>query len=160
MEFPRTRKPPHDAFALADGAPVPRAWPVPPGRLADPRSVNLFWTCRACNVRCGNMLRNAGLGRLTNQYNPADAGALVGAVVDRCPVHDGRIRRDASSTAIEMIRATPPERRSRFATEICRRRRARYGPSGRSDGVPFLTAIGQQTLHGNTILSLRLLVEG
>ena len=34
-------------------------------------------------------------------------------------------------------RATPAERRSSFARQIWERRRARYGPSGRSDGVPF-----------------------
>ena len=39
--------------------------------------------------------------------------------------------------AVEMIRATPPERRSEFAQEIWERRRARYGPSGRGDSVPF-----------------------
>jgi hypothetical protein len=39
--------------------------------------------------------------------------------------------------AVEMIRATPPERRSSFAREIWELRRARYGPTGRSDGVPF-----------------------
>jgi hypothetical protein len=27
------------------------------------------------NVRCGNTLRRAGIGRLTRQYNPASAGA-------------------------------------------------------------------------------------
>lgn len=40
--------------------------------------------------------------------------------------------------AVEMIRGTPPERRSEFAHEIWSRRRERYGPSGRSDSVPFL----------------------
>ena len=41
------------------------------------------------------------------------------------------------AAAVEMIRATPPERRSQFAQEIWERRRARYGPTGRGDSVPF-----------------------
>ena len=39
--------------------------------------------------------------------------------------------------AVEMIRATPLQRRSEFAEEIWERRRARYGPSGRGGSVPF-----------------------
>jgi hypothetical protein len=39
--------------------------------------------------------------------------------------------------AVSMIRATPPASRSEFAQEIWERRRARYGPSGRGDSVPF-----------------------
>jgi hypothetical protein len=39
--------------------------------------------------------------------------------------------------AVTIIRATPPDRRSEFAEEIWERRRARYGPSGRGDSVPF-----------------------
>jgi hypothetical protein len=39
--------------------------------------------------------------------------------------------------AVELIRATPPQRRSEFAQEIWQRRRARYGSSGRTDTVPF-----------------------
>jgi hypothetical protein len=39
--------------------------------------------------------------------------------------------------AVEMIRATPPERRRQSAEEIWQRRRAHYGRTGRSDSVPF-----------------------
>jgi hypothetical protein len=39
--------------------------------------------------------------------------------------------------AVEVIRSTPPARRSEFAQEIWSRRRKRYGPSSRSDSVPF-----------------------
>jgi hypothetical protein len=33
--------------------------------------VNLFWTWRACNLRCWNTLRRAGPSRLTRQYSPS-----------------------------------------------------------------------------------------
>jgi hypothetical protein len=39
--------------------------------------------------------------------------------------------------AVAMIHATPPERRSEFAQEIWRKRRAHYGATGRSDSIPF-----------------------
>jgi len=185
------------------------------GREEDTSPQNLIFTCRADNVRCGNALRAARLGRLTRQYNPsanADApepdewlieraratagGArihateqLIGAyrmyaaVLKRQP-GDRRIREQFYATeaklraglrgsyrqinpsdgarsmgqwvsavqaikgqstgmsiqsAVEMIRATPPKRRSEYALEIWRRRRERYGPAGRfpEDEPPF-----------------------
>jgi hypothetical protein len=43
--------------------------------------------------------------------------------------------------AIDLIHNTPPSDRSAFASQIWRRRRARYGPRGRAEGalerVPF-----------------------
>jgi hypothetical protein len=46
---------------------------------------------------------------------------------------------DAMSVAdaVEMIRATPPSRRTTFAKEIWSRRRQRYGLTGRGDSAPF-----------------------
>lgn len=178
------------------------------GYEEDSRPENLLWTCRACNVRCGNTLRKAGLGRLTRQFNPGDApepdewlvqraratagggrihsveqliGAyrMYGAVLKRKPGDRDSQRKfyeveaklragmgaprfnpadgarslgqwvvaiqamkgesDAMpvAAAVEMIRATPPRRRSEFAEQIWERRRARYGSTGRSDSVPF-----------------------
>jgi hypothetical protein len=99
---------------------------------------NLLWTCRSCNVRCANTLRRAGIGRLTLQYNPASKGAVsLGQWLTA--VMSMRGESDAMSVpdAVSMIRATPPASRSEFAQEIWERRRARYGPSGRGDSVPF-----------------------
>jgi hypothetical protein len=39
--------------------------------------------------------------------------------------------------AVAMVRATPPERRSEFASQIWRIRRDRHGGTGRTDSVPF-----------------------
>lgn len=41
---------------------------------------NLTWACRSCNTRKGVAFRNAGIGRRTRQFNPADhfSGAAAG----------------------------------------------------------------------------------
>ena len=97
---------------------------------------NTFWTCRPCNVRCGNTLRRAGLGRLTRQYNPAassgaeNLGQWMNAVMSIKGDSGGTM---SVSDAVAMIRGTPLEQRSRFAREIWAIRRRR-GSDGR---VPF-----------------------
>jgi hypothetical protein len=108
------------------------------GHEEDTAPPNLFFTCRACNVRCGNTLRNAGLGRLTRQFNPSASGAnSLGQWLTAVTSMKGESTAMPVAGAVEMIRATPPNRRSEFAREIWEKRRAQYGPSGRSDGVPF-----------------------
>lgn len=84
------------------------------------------------------MLRRAGIGRLTVQYNPASKGAASLAQW-LTAVLSMRGESDAMTVpaAVEMIRATSPEKRSDFAQQIWQKRRERYGPSGRGDGVPF-----------------------
>lgn len=137
---------------------------------------NLAYTCRGCNVLCGNTLRAGGAGRLTNQYNPAGArsathyrsavdtllgrarnmslrsavgtiqgtahrlrskyitgkenpgaetlGAYMGAIAEHAP--------GAHDRAGRVIHETPPARRSRFAREIAKIKRERYGPTMRN----------------------------
>lgn len=101
------------------------------GDESDTLPVNLTWTCRPCNVVAGNTLRNAGRGRLTNQYNPGKGGGAsnvgewmnaVGAITP----HVDRGNRGLASTmsvgdAVAMIRATPHSRRSEFAARLRRR---------------------------------------
>jgi hypothetical protein len=89
-------------------------------------------------VLCANTLRRAGIGRRTRQYNPVDStgaktmGQWLAAVQsmkgasDQMPVSD----------AIAMIHATPPEKRSAFAREIWRLRRA-HGTDRSAGEVPF-----------------------
>jgi hypothetical protein len=112
------------------------------GHEEDGAPENLVWQCRSCNVLSGNALRAAGLGRPTRQYNPAGPGESVGAKslgqwLTAVRSMKGEADAMPVAGAVEMIRATPPERRSSFAREIWELRRARYGPTGRSDGVPF-----------------------
>jgi len=97
------------------------------GYEEDSTAENLFWTCRACNVQCGNTLRRAGLGRLTHQYNPTpegahNLGAWVNAVLSLKGDSGGNM---PVKEAIAMVRATPPNQRSRFAREIWDLRRKR-----------------------------------
>ena len=108
------------------------------GHEEDGTPKNLIWTCRACNVSCANTLRSAGLGRPTRQYNPKSQGAeSVGQWLTAVTSMKGQSQAMSVGAAVEMIRATPPERRSQFARAIWEMRRARYGSTGRSDGVPF-----------------------
>jgi hypothetical protein len=97
----------------------------------------LFFTCRRCNVLCGNTLRAAGIGRLTNQYNRSNPGAnSLGQWLTAVQVIKGESDAMLVADAVALIHATPPERRSEFGREIWRKRRAHYGPTGRAD-VPF-----------------------
>jgi hypothetical protein len=103
---------------------------------AEPKT--FFWTCRPCNVRCGNTLRNAGIGRLTRQFNPSASGAnSLGQWLTAVTSMQGKSTTMRVHAAVEMIRATPSDRRSECAKEIWQNRRARYGPSGCADSVPF-----------------------
>jgi hypothetical protein len=104
------------------------------GNETDNSPRNHVWTCRSCNVRCGNVLRRAGIGRLTRQYNPASEGAPnLGAWMNAVMSMKGDGGTMPVSEAVAMIRATPPDERSRFAREIWNRRRLR----GTDRAVPF-----------------------
>lgn len=89
---------------------------------------NLTWACRRCNTQKGIVFRNAGRGRLTRQFNPRhrqanpakSVGQWLTAVMSL--KGGGPMPLDA---AIEMVRKTPHEARSRFAREIWATRRAR-----------------------------------
>jgi len=95
------------------------------------------WTCRSCNVLCANTLRRAGIGRKTRQYNPASAGATsLGQWLTAVTSMKGESSDMAVQDAVAMIHATPPEKRSRFAKEIWRLRRA-HGTDKRAGEVPF-----------------------
>lgn len=99
---------------------------------------NLFWTCRRCNVLAANTMRKANLGRPTRQYNPKGTGAQsLGQWVIAVSSMKGTSDEMSVADAVAMIKATPQEDRSRFARDIWRRRRKRYGKIGRSSEVPF-----------------------
>jgi hypothetical protein len=104
------------------------------GHEEDTSAVNLFWTCRRCNVRCGNALRRAGIGRVTRQYNPAATGAeTLGQWMNAVMSMKAEGGTMSVGDAVAMVRATPPEERSKFAREIWARRRTR----GTDKSVPF-----------------------
>lgn len=104
---------------------------------------NLAWTCRSCNQRVAAVLRAAGIGRTTNQYNAAGRRRRKGATdwrefAQALGILDGSAIGDKDQ-AIALLKETPMSRRSEFQRDIWQVRKERYGPSGRKDGgsVPF-----------------------
>jgi hypothetical protein len=78
-----------------------------------------------------------GLGRLTRQYNPASQGAAsLGQWLTAVYAMKGQGTSMTVAEAVDMIRATPPNRRSEFAEEIWRRRR-QHGTDRWAAEVPF-----------------------
>lgn len=103
---------------------------------------NLAWTCRVCNQQVATVMRRAGVGRPTNQYNPKKRrkGATDYREYARAlGILDGTAIGNVQD-AVALIHATPRARRSEFQQDIWQVRKERYGPSGRKDGgagVPF-----------------------
>jgi len=78
---------------------------------------NLRWLCKSCNTRLGLAMARTGQGIRTRQFNP---GAETLAQYTEAVLEH---HRGAHDTGGRIIHETPPERRSRFAKEIWRRRR-------------------------------------
>lgn len=71
-------------------------------------------------------MARAGLGRRTRQFNPKAQGAKsLGQWLTAVLSMKGHSDAMDVGSAVEMIRATPPERRSEFADQIWRIRRQR-----------------------------------
>ena len=115
---------------------------------------NVAWSCRPCNSIASNTLKNAGLGRLTRQYNPtksggaANVGEWINAVGAITP-HVDRGDRGLASTmnvsdAVAMIRATPPHKRSEFWSQLRKhqgkRSSDRWNPASKKNIWPFSDA--------------------
>ena len=80
---------------------------------------NLRWLCKSCNTRFGLAMARRGQGIRTRQFNPGaeNLAQYTEAVLEH--------RRGAHDAGGHIIHETPPERRSKFAKEIWRRRRQR-----------------------------------
>jgi hypothetical protein len=102
---------------------------------------NLVYACVPCNTAKGALFARLGIGKKTRQLNPGSskgAGArnlaqwvmAVLSIKGQGPL--------AVREAVDMIRATPPEDRSSYASEIWRRRRV-HGTAGRARelDIPF-----------------------
>lgn len=86
---------------------------------------NLVWACRSCNTTIGVVMKRYGLGIRTRQFNPKPQGArTLGQWVTAVLSMKGEGPMEPGA-AVEVIHATPPEARSRFAEQIWQRRRAR-----------------------------------
>lgn len=116
------------------------------GNESDTTAKNLMWACKSCNGKVDRILKKAGIGRLTKQYNPA-AGTKGGrraqmqAYGAAIKVMRGEFDGDVGK-AVATIRATPREVRSAYTSRSWPVRKQLYGPSGRQgrlfgDEVPF-----------------------
>jgi len=95
---------------------------------------NLIWNCRACNTRLGVVFKHLGMGRRTRQFNPGEGANSLGQWLTAVMSMKGESDAMTVPAAVEIIRATPPTRRSEFAGEIWSRRRD-HGTD--RTGVPF-----------------------
>lgn len=104
------------------------------GHEEDNTPGNLAWNCRSCNTALGAAFKKLGIGRRTRQYNPETGAQSVGQWVQALQSlrgEAGAVMEPAA--ALEMVRATPADKRSEFASQIWRTRRSRYGATGRQN---------------------------
>jgi hypothetical protein len=82
----------------------------------------------------GVVFKRAGLGRRTRQYNPAGDGAqTLGQWMNAVLSMKGQGGDMTVLDAVNMVHATPPDKRSRFAKQIWAKRRQH----GTDRAVPF-----------------------
>lgn len=108
------------------------------GDEANGSPANLAWACRGCNTRKGVVFRNAGIGKLTRQFNPAKApsgASSLGQWIQAVMALRGESSSMSVPAAVDLVHATPAARRSEFAAEIWERRRQRG--TDKRDQVPF-----------------------
>ena len=104
------------------------------GREEDLEPQNLMWLCKACNTSKGILFRNHGIGRLTEQFNPAKYSrkALMEEYGQAIKVMRGQFAGDIRK-AVATIRATPADIRSAYTRRTWPTRRYLYGDSGRGN---------------------------
>ena len=73
-------------------------------------------------------MRRAGVGRLTHQYNPQGGAKSVGQWLTAVTSMKGENGAMSVPDAVAMIRATSPAKRSEYAEEIWKTRKARGNP--------------------------------
>lgn len=99
---------------------------------------NLVWNCRSCNQKVAAVMKRAGVGRRTKQYNPAGGAKTKSQYGWAVAVMRGDVEGDVDQAA-QMVMETPASKRSDWDSDFWVVRKRRYGPSGRKDGgaVPF-----------------------
>lgn len=101
---------------------------------------NLAWTCRPCNQKVAAVMKAAGTGRRTKQYNPAKRKGITDwrDFAEALAITKGEAIGNLED-AIARIHATSARQRSSMQKDIWVIRKDRYGPSGRKDGgaLPF-----------------------
>lgn len=101
---------------------------------------NLAWTCGSCNQKVASVMKKAGAGRRTHQYNGRKRKGATDyrEYAQALGILDGSAIGNVQD-AIALIHATSKGKRSEFQKDIWQVRKERYGPSGRKDGgaIPF-----------------------
>ncbi len=135
------------------------------GRETDSAPDNLMWACRSCNVKKANVMRKRGLGTKTHQYNPGGAKTLAQWLTAVSVVTPHKDRGQGSlfplagndmavADAVELIRATPPAKRSQFAREIASRKSQR-----RSNAGGIFMGVGRPEFTGTTYKGVAITAE-
>jgi len=130
---------PEQKHCFACGAKNPRTVHHINGDESDFSAKNLTRACQSCNVRIANVMRKAGLGVKTRQYNPkkkAGKRSSFGTYKYAVSVAGGQLAGDVDE-AYKIIYETPPATRTEYAKRIYELRQERYGPTGRQDSLPF-----------------------
>jgi hypothetical protein len=103
----------------------------------DGAPADLMWACKSCNSSIAVVMKNAGVGKRTRQFNPGGSKrSRLDAYGAAIKVMRGEFEGDVGR-AIGVIRSTPPSLRSEFTSRTWPVRRSIYGPSGRQSDLPF-----------------------
>lgn len=97
---------------------------------------NLMWACKSCNGKVAVLMRNAGLGKKTRQYNPRALKGEMAQYGAAIKVMRGEWPGDVAA-AVRTIHDTPAHIRSAYTARTWPVRRARYGSGGRQSEIPF-----------------------
>lgn len=87
------------------------------GNEAHGEPENLMWLCRACNTTKGALMRRAGLGVLTAQYNPSGGAGGIDAWTRTADVLRGFVPGNLQR-AVRTVQSTPASRRRQFAARL------------------------------------------
>lgn len=110
------------------------------GDESDGGREGLMWACRSCNTAIAILMKGAGLGKPTNQYNAARSGKsrrdMMRDYGNAIKVMRGDFEGDVGA-AVATIRSTPAAMRAAYTARTWPTRRALYGESGRGHGKLF-----------------------
>lgn len=127
---------PQQRHCFACGRPRPRDVHHIDGNESNGNPKNLTRACHSCNGKIAHIMRKAGLGTLTRQYNPKRRGQSqsarsLGAYLSSIMILKGEQPGNVSA-AVRSVQATSPAQRAEYAKRIWEIRRERYGATGRS----------------------------
>jgi hypothetical protein len=117
---------------------------------------NLSPACRPCNVTIGNVMRAAGLGKKTRQFNPSGGAQTLAQWITAVLSMKGESDQMPVAAAVDLVHSTPASRRSQFAKQIWQKRRRGRNPGellifGNPKGAPKVETYRLMTAGGRSI---------